>query len=157
MKDHYHSEKRDSENERHHFAILRAAMDVFSEKGYYAAKLEDITAHAGLSKGSIYNHFENKKDLFFSVIEWGEYQLFHQIAETRKRCNNARDIIENTLRAYFRFFQKRESFFRVLIQEKYVFHDEIKETFMKIQNENLKSLESDIKKGIKDGLIRDME
>jgi len=153
----YHSEKREEERERHHFAILRAAMDVFSEQGYAGAKLDDIAARAELSKGSIYNHFTNKKDLFLNVIEWGEHQLLHQIREARKRCDTTRDVIEHTLRVYFRFFEKRESFFRVLIQEKYNFHDEIKTHFMKLFHENLKEFESDIEQGIQNGVIRDVD
>jgi AcrR family transcriptional regulator len=157
MKPHYHSEIRDAERERHHFAILRAAMDVFSEQGYHAAKLDDIAVRAGMSKGSIYNHFECKKDLFLSVIEWGEYQLLHQIKEARRRSTDVRDSIENTLRTFFRFFEKRESFFKVLIQEKYNFHEEVKVQFMRLLEVNLKETEADIRKGIKEGIIRDID
>jgi len=157
MTRYYLSHKRDAVSQRHHFAILRAAMDVFSEHGYNDANLDEIATRANLSKGSIYNHFENKQDLFLSVIEWGEHQLNHHLRETRKRYSDVRDILENSLRAYFRFFEKRESFFRVLVQEKYNFHDDIKSHLLKISRDSMKELEQDIQQGIKEGVLRNVD
>src|SRR5579863_10487970 len=48
--------------------IIAAALDVFAEKGFAAAKLDEIAARAGLSKGSIYLHFADKQDLFRAVV-----------------------------------------------------------------------------------------
>ena len=119
----YKSLKRKAIADRNHLAILRSAMDVFSEFGYHEAKLDVIVARANLSKGSIYKHFENKQDLFLSVIEWGEHQLIHQIHETKKRYSDIHDMIESSIRTYFRFYEKRASFFRVIVQEKMNFSD----------------------------------
>ena len=124
--------KRKAIADRNHLALLRAAMDVFSEYGYHEAKLDVIAARANLSKGAIYAHFKNKQDLFLSVIEWGEHQLLHQIHEARKRCNGVIDMIERSLRTYFRFYEKRESFFRVLVQEKFNFEDSSKDRIRKM-------------------------
>ena len=48
--------------------ILKAALDVFVEKGYERATFEDVAARIGLSKGAIYWHFKNKSDLFTEVV-----------------------------------------------------------------------------------------
>src|SRR6478609_4648585 len=48
--------------------ILDAALEVFSERGLAAARLEDIAKRAGLSKGTIYLYFPNKEELFREVI-----------------------------------------------------------------------------------------
>ncbi|MEA3245310.1 MAG: helix-turn-helix domain-containing protein, partial [Gemmatimonadota bacterium] len=48
--------------------ILLAAIEVFGEHGIAAAKLEDIAARAGVSKGTIYLYFESKEDLFREVV-----------------------------------------------------------------------------------------
>ncbi len=49
--------------------LLRAAEAVFAEKGLAAAKIEDITARAGVSKGAFYLHFESKDDCFRQIVE----------------------------------------------------------------------------------------
>ena len=49
--------------------IVGAAMAVFAEKGFAAARLDEIAARAGVSKGALYLYFETKEDLFRAVVE----------------------------------------------------------------------------------------
>ena len=48
--------------------IIEAALAVFAEKGFAGAKLDDIAARAGVSKGALYLYFETKEDLFKAVV-----------------------------------------------------------------------------------------
>jgi AcrR family transcriptional regulator len=48
--------------------IVAAALEVFAEKGFAAARLDDIAARAGVSKGALYLYFETKQDLFEAVV-----------------------------------------------------------------------------------------
>ena len=50
-------------------SLLRAAEAVFAENGLPAAKVEDITRRAGMSKGAFYLHFESKDEAFKQVVE----------------------------------------------------------------------------------------
>ena len=49
--------------------IVQAAYQVFSEKGFAAARLDDIAARAGVSKGALYLYFETKQDIFEAVVK----------------------------------------------------------------------------------------
>ena len=48
--------------------ILDAALTVFAQKGYRPATMESIAREAGITKGTIYLYFENKEDLFVSMV-----------------------------------------------------------------------------------------
>ncbi|MBI1361178.1 MAG: TetR family transcriptional regulator [Alphaproteobacteria bacterium] len=48
--------------------IVSAAYAVFAEKGFSAAKLDDIAQRAGVSKGALYLYFGNKQDIFEAVV-----------------------------------------------------------------------------------------
>jgi len=48
--------------------IVDAALDVFTERGFAATKLEEIAARAGVSKGTLYLYFPNKEELFKAVV-----------------------------------------------------------------------------------------
>jgi AcrR family transcriptional regulator len=50
-------------------ALLQAAMEVFAQRGYRDASLDEIAARAGYSKGAIYFYFAGKDDLFFALLE----------------------------------------------------------------------------------------
>jgi AcrR family transcriptional regulator len=47
--------------------ILDAALSVFAEKGFAAARMEDIAARAGVTKGTIYLYFPSKEEVFKSL------------------------------------------------------------------------------------------
>lgn len=49
--------------------ILDAALDVFSRKGYYDTRMDEIVEESHASKGSIYFHFPNKEKLFMALVE----------------------------------------------------------------------------------------
>jgi AcrR family transcriptional regulator len=49
--------------------IVEAALHVFAEKGFAAAKLDEIARRAGVSKGALYLYFETKEDLFRAVVD----------------------------------------------------------------------------------------
>lgn len=48
--------------------IIAAALEVFSERGFAATRLDDVAKRAGLSKGALYLYFETKEDLFRAVV-----------------------------------------------------------------------------------------
>jgi AcrR family transcriptional regulator len=48
--------------------IIAAAYEVFAEKGFAAARLDDIATAAGVSKGALYLYFETKQDIFEAVV-----------------------------------------------------------------------------------------
>lgn len=49
--------------------LLRAAEAAFTERGLAAARVEDITERAGVSKGAFYLHFQSKDDCFKQIVE----------------------------------------------------------------------------------------
>lgn len=48
--------------------ICAAALEVFADKGFAAAKLDEIARLAGVSKGTLYLYFKDKEDLFRAVV-----------------------------------------------------------------------------------------
>jgi AcrR family transcriptional regulator len=49
-------------------AILSAALDEFSARGFAAARLDDVAKRAGVAKGTIYLHFRDKDALFQEIV-----------------------------------------------------------------------------------------
>src|SRR5437899_7847979 len=50
-------------------AILRAATDVFAERGFFNAQVADIARAAGVAAGTVYLYFKGKDDLLISIFE----------------------------------------------------------------------------------------
>ena len=49
--------------------IVQAALAVFAERGFAAARLDEIAARAGVSKGALYLYFETKEEIFRAVVD----------------------------------------------------------------------------------------
>ena len=49
--------------------LLEAAAQVFAERGFHGASLDEVAAAAGFTKGAVYSNFKNKEDLFLALLE----------------------------------------------------------------------------------------
>jgi AcrR family transcriptional regulator len=59
-------------------AILRAAAEEFANKGFDGASINRIIQRSGMSKGSVYYYFEDKSDLFATVVEVASERILHE-------------------------------------------------------------------------------
>src|SRR3954464_8957768 len=50
-------------------SILRAAIDVFAERGFFNAQVADVARAAGVAAGTVYLYFKSKDDLLVSIFE----------------------------------------------------------------------------------------
>jgi|SRR5580693_2320804 AcrR family transcriptional regulator len=60
-----HQERSDATRTR----LIRSAEKIFARDGFEAAKLEEIAAEAGYTRGAFYANFDSKEDLFFALLE----------------------------------------------------------------------------------------
>jgi AcrR family transcriptional regulator len=65
--------------------LLDAAIEVFAQKGYHGASLDDVADTAGFTKGAVYSNFTRKSDLFRALIE----------RETARRTEALRSAVES--------------------------------------------------------------
>ena len=99
--------RKEREKQRHSEEIMRAAENVFADKGYAHAKMSDIAEAAEFSVGYIYNMWKSKKDLYLSVLgskmkDFGAY-IDEKIAAT----DNPHLKIDLLIDAHFSFFEKQ--------------------------------------------------
>ena len=60
--------------------LVNIAREHFSRFGYADASLESITSEAGLTRGALYHHFKNKKNLFIAVVTEVQLEIADSIA-----------------------------------------------------------------------------
>ena len=75
-------------------AILRAAVKVFAQKGYFNSKVADIAAAAGIADGTVYLYFRSKEEILHSVFD----QTMERFIADGKRELSGLDRAEDRLR-----------------------------------------------------------
>ena len=78
-----------------HDAILRAAIDVFAERGYFNAQVADVARVAGVAAGTVYLYFKSKDDLLVSIFE---RSMREALVEGRAAVADVRDPRERLQR-----------------------------------------------------------
>jgi AcrR family transcriptional regulator len=65
--------------------ILEASAQIFSEKGYHAASMEEIANAVGLKKASLYHHVESKQEILVELLDQSLDLLIERIEEVTKK------------------------------------------------------------------------
>lgn len=130
--------------------ILDAAEAQFAEKGLAAARVDEIALLAGVNKRMVYAHFENKENLYRTVLKI----VYARIAKFEEAIEDmdfhGAETIKNIIHMYFDFLINNDSFVRLLLWENLEYARNIDETDYRL----FKGIEKIINKGIKEGLIR---
>ena len=82
-------------------ALIDAARSLFVEKGYAETATPEIVAKAGVTRGALYHHFEDKRALFRAVIEREAADVAADIEAATPPGNSPRQAILEGTRAYF--------------------------------------------------------
>ena len=75
-------------------ALLKAALDEFYERGFTAARMEDIANRADLSKGTIYLYFNSKETLFSELIQSLTQPNIHKLEAIAQDAPSISDAIQ---------------------------------------------------------------
>jgi AcrR family transcriptional regulator len=76
--------------------IVEAALAVFAERGFAAARLEDIARRAGVTKGTLYLYFDDKQALFKAVVQT---HILEYVGEAEERLSHSKTPAPLVLRA----------------------------------------------------------
>lgn len=82
-------------------ALLTAARELVSEKGHDRISVQDITGTARVARGTYYNYFETKQDVFFAVAEHMREEMAESLADIRVNIKDPAMLVSVTLKYYF--------------------------------------------------------
>jgi AcrR family transcriptional regulator len=106
-------EARKARNDVYRQHILDAAEQVFADRGFEAAKLQDIGTRAGLSMGTIYAIFPGKTELFTAILEGRGHELA-ALGQTIARADMPpREALDRLIDIYIGYFVEHPAFLRM--------------------------------------------
>ncbi|WP_068086732.1 TetR/AcrR family transcriptional regulator [Novosphingobium rosa] len=93
-------QQRSSARQAKRDAVLRAAVQMFNERGFHQTSLDDVAARLGVSKPTIYHYLGNKDQVLFECVTIGLSQLLEAAEASRQRPGQGIDRLIAFLTRY---------------------------------------------------------
>ncbi|WP_330949186.1 TetR/AcrR family transcriptional regulator [Virgibacillus sp. MG-45] len=118
--------------------IVEAAIELIAEKGYYNTSTSEIARRAGVAEGTIFRHYETKKDLLVAIVTPAIANFsapFFAEKFVKEVFDESYQSFEDMLYAFirnrFEFAQSNVPILKILLQE-LAFHPEIQTTYKQV-------------------------
>lgn len=96
--------------------ILNAALKVFAEKGFENAKLEEIAAEAEFGKGTLYNYFENKEELYKELVITLLKNNYNFVKEVADSSNLLQEYLEKFIDKVYSLYDENKYSFSLMLR-----------------------------------------
>ena len=97
--------------------IFETSLKLFSEKGYDATSIEEITATVGVAKGTLYYHFNSKEEIFNFLVEEGIKLLINSIDIKIAKCDNTLDKLKAVSLIQLKAVAKYENLLTIVLSQ----------------------------------------
>lgn len=128
--------------------ILMAAARVFADRGFHRATVSDIAGEAGVGKGTIYEYFPSKKELFRQVVVHLFNSYSHYLTRLCREDLPLSRFLEKLLRDSVNFLLERRHFAQILLADHPLLGQEMFRFFWEIKEENIRQLSDYVSKKI---------
>jgi len=96
--------------------VMSVARQVFVERGYHSAGMDEIAEAAGVSKPVLYQHFPSKLELYLALLDGGIAELLSSSDTALRSTTDNKERVQATMRAYFSFVADRNSAYRLVFE-----------------------------------------
>lgn len=135
-------------------SIVRAAIEVFSNKNFKTASISEIAKKAGVANGTIYQYFRNKEDLFFSIPIEKTNEFQGQLELHLEGISDTFNKIQKFVWYYLYFFKTNPEYGRLLMLEMRVSKSFVKTKTYNHLKQSVSQLLNILAEGQNEGVIR---
>ncbi|MCA9517055.1 MAG: TetR/AcrR family transcriptional regulator [Myxococcales bacterium] len=136
--------------------ILDAARERFVTDGYSRARLNDVAADAGLSKGGVYFHFRSKREIFDALVDEDFQRVMGALGAMRKVTGNTADKLIFFAQAGFRVALANPTIakFQVVMGEMALAADDVGDRLREIHEQFVAEVADVLREGVGRGELR---
>lgn len=131
------SKRKEREREARREAILDAAARVFSRKSFFEATLEEIATEAELAKGTLYNYYEDKPDIFASLMSRGQREFQENLVRAIELGGSLESMLRRILEMSIRIMNDHKYMFRMILTAGEHLSENFRSQMMKTWQEQL--------------------
>jgi AcrR family transcriptional regulator len=143
-------ERREERRER----IIRAARDVFSRKNYDEVTVADITAEAGIARGTLYLYFSGKENLFLEVIRDAVQRLRRRLGEALVDVDDPLERVRISVPVIFDACRREAGLYSTIFQRAVFLETGHEEEYDALYQPLAKDFQVTIEEGVRRGQFR---
>jgi AcrR family transcriptional regulator len=98
-------------------AIMDAAVSIFAKKGYRDTTLDEIAITSEFGKGTIYNYFKSKEEIYFAIIDDVSKSLYQIIQQADSETKSSKDFFEMHAKLLFQYCVGKRDAFIIYVRE----------------------------------------
>ena len=151
------TEKRETKKRIKRERILEAAADLFSRKSYHEVMMEDVARMISVAKGTVYNYFSSKEELYFSIMSMRMENLLNSLTDKINNESNSIDALKSFTVHFYMFMMKYQSFFLIYQKDSLSSGNNFSEELRDIESQIKKLLAGIIQRGIKENIFRKID
>lgn len=106
--------------------IMVSGLEVFTEKGFHLASMDDIAKRAGVSKPILYQHFSSKQDFYLGILDERVEVIVQQISDAIDRADGNRNRLEAAIACYFKLVDDADHGFRLIFESDFTMNHEVR-------------------------------
>ena len=141
-------------NNEKHDRILKAALKVFAQNGFYHSKVSAIAKEASVADGTIYLYFKNKDDILISIFEESMEHFLKEVQSQLASIEDPVEKIQQFIRFHLQILERNQFMAEVIQVELRQSHKFMKEYVPEKFFEYLDLLASVIEEGQQAGVIK---
>ena len=145
--------KKDQKRKR----IIESAAKLFSQKSYHEVMMEDVAKLSSIAKGTVYNYFESKEELYFSIMKQRMEKLTVSLKEKIKDESSSIESLHSFIIHLYMFMMKYQSFFLMYQKESMKAEHELCSELVGLEIDLKNILGGIIESGKSEGLFRNIE
>jgi AcrR family transcriptional regulator len=108
-------ERREREGKARLESILEAAEKVFTDKGYYQARMADIAAASELAKGTLYYYFKSKDEIYLHLLDREARKVHEEIHKRISPESSFLEALEEAFGFYLEYFDKNQAYLKMFL------------------------------------------
>jgi AcrR family transcriptional regulator len=119
-------EIRESKEYARRSAVMRAGLEVFTEKGFHLTSMDDIAERAGASKPILYQHFPSKHELYLGILDERVEAIVEQVRSAIEAESTNKARLKAAIACYFNLVDDADLGYRLIFESDFTMNHDVR-------------------------------
>lgn len=137
--------------------VLDSAQALIMEHGFAGLSMRELARHSGIAKGTIYHHFNDKRQIYLDVLERDIHTVRDYLLHIVEQRGSFQAKLRMLVETYFDLQRERRLVIMSALRENATLDDDFSEIVKKYRSELLRPIGALIREGIDAGEVREVD